>query len=131
MIFLYVIACLLLCWVGWMVLKFLVGYWALRSDPVRAGQTYIKKLLYKNSVINAGLIPDEAYKAIASLAYNMADLSHTMGRQSLNGVYMSNLDFFIQQIEIVMAGRGTDLESNVTNILMKYGVRIPKDKSIN
>ncbi len=126
MILFYVIACLVLSWVGWIILKFLVGYLALRSDPIRAGQTYIKKLLQKNSVINAGLIPDEAYKKIATLAYNMADLSHEMERQNLNGVYMNNLDFFIQQIEIVMAGHGTDSESNVIDILVKYGVQIPK-----
>ncbi len=59
----------------------------------------------------------------------MADLSYEYQKQSLNAVYMNNLDIFIRQTEIVMTGYGTDLESNVTKILLKYGVQIPKAKS--
>ncbi|MCX6894690.1 MAG: hypothetical protein NTZ16_04155 [Verrucomicrobia bacterium] len=129
MILLYIVACLVICWIGWFVLQFLVGFIALRSNPVRAGQTYIKKSLQNNSIINAGLIPDEAYKKIALLAYNMADLSHTVERKRMTDVYMTNLRIFIQQIEIVMSGHSTDLESNITNILVKYGVQIPRDRS--
>ena len=126
MTIIYIIACLALGWFAWKLLNFIVGYWAIHSDPIRSGQAYIKGLLQRNSVINAGLIPDEAYKDIASLAYGMADLSYEYQKTSLKAVYMNNLDIFIQQIEIVMTGRGTDLESNVTKILVKYGVQIPK-----
>ncbi|MEJ0088962.1 MAG: hypothetical protein WDM80_04305 [Limisphaerales bacterium] len=66
---------------------------------------------------------------MASLAFGMADLSYEYQKQSLNAVYMNNLDIFIRQTEIVMTGYGTDLESNVTKILLKYGVQIPKAKS--
>ena len=122
----YIIACLALVWFAWKFLNFIVGYWAIHSNPIRSGQAYIKGLLQRNSVINAGLIPDEAYKDIASLAYGMADLSYEYQKTSLKAAYMNNLDIFIQQIEIVMTGQGTDLESNVLKILVKYGVQIPK-----
>ena len=82
----YIIACLALVWFAWKFLNFIVGYWAIHSNPIRSGQAYIKGLLQRNSVINAGLIPDEAYKDIASLAYGMADLSYGNLRQLLFGV---------------------------------------------
>ena len=126
MTIIYIIACLALGWFAWKLLNFIVGYWAIHSNPIRSGQAYIKGLLQRNSVINAGLIPDEAYKDIASLAYGMADLSYEYQKTSLKAVYMNNLDIFIQQIEIVMTGQGTDFESNVAKILVKYGVQIPK-----
>jgi hypothetical protein len=122
----YVIAFIVVCVIGWFALKPLVGYSALRRDPIAAGQNYIKQSLRKGSSINAGLISDEAYKQLARLAFQIAELSHTVERQTLFGAYMSYLDLYVQQVQIIMSGRGTDLESPVADILTKYGVPIPK-----
>jgi hypothetical protein len=112
--------------IGWHVLKWLIGFIALRRNPVKAGQVYIKASLRKNSSINVGLIPDEAYKQVALHAYELADFSHEALRQHLTSAYMSNLDLYVQQIHIIMTGHGTDLDNDIAEILNKYGVRIPK-----
>src|SRR5882724_4973567 len=122
----YFVAVIVVCVIGWFALKPLVGYAALRHDPVGAGQTYVKQSLRKGSSINAGLISDEAYKQLARRAFQIAELSHTVEHQTLFDAYMSYLDLYVQQVHIIMSGHGTDLESPVADILTKYGVPIPK-----
>jgi hypothetical protein len=122
----YFVALIVVCVIGWFILKPLVGFLALRRDPISAGQLYLKRSLCKSSSINAGLISDEAYRQLALKAFQFAELSHTVQHQSLFGCYMSCLDFYIQQIHIVMAGQATDLDDPVGEILIKYGVPIPK-----
>lgn len=122
----YFIALIVICVVGWFILKPLAGYLALRRDPISAGRTYIKRSLCRSSPINTGLISDEAYKQLANQAFQIAELSHTVERQSLFGCYMSYLDLYIQQIQIIMTGHATDSESPVVEILSKNRVPIPK-----
>jgi hypothetical protein len=121
----YVFALIAICVIGWFLLKPLVGIMALRRNPIAAGQNYIKQSLRKQSSINAGLISDEAYKQLARLAFQIAELSHTVERQTLFGCYIGYLDLYVQQVEIIMSGHGTDLEDPVFKILHKHGVPIP------
>lgn len=121
-----IITIIVVCVVGFFILKPLVGYLALRRDPISAGQTYLKRSFCKISPGNAGLISDEAYKQLASKAFQFAELSHTVERQSLFGCYMSCLDFYVQQIQFIMTGEETDLEGPVGEVLKKHGVPIPK-----
>jgi hypothetical protein len=122
----YFIELIVVCVIGWFVLKPLVGFLALRRDPISAGQLYLKRSLCKSSSVNAGLISDEAYKQLARHAFQFAELSHTVQHQTLFGCYMSCLDFYIQEIDVVMSGQRTDLEGPVAETLVKYGVPIPK-----
>ena len=126
----YVVASVFVCAILWFALKPVVGYLALRRDPIAAGQNYIKRLLHRVSSVNAGLICDEAYKHLARQGFQIAELAHTVEHQTLFGAYMSYLDLYIQQIQIVMSGNATDLESPVVDILMKYGVPIPKNVTL-
>ena len=122
----YFAALIVVCVVGWFVLKPAVGYFALRLAPISAGQTYIKRMVCKSSPEIAGLISDEAYGQLARKAYQFAEMNHTVQHQSLFGCYMSCLDFYIQEIDVVMSGQRTDLDGPVAETLVKYGVPIPK-----
>ena len=121
-----IITIIVVCTVGFFIFKPLVGYLALRRDPISAGQTYLKRSFCKISPGNAGLISDEAYKQLASKAFQFAELSHTVEHQSLFGCYMSCLDFYVQQIDAVMTGQDADLDGPVAEVLKTNGVPIPK-----
>jgi hypothetical protein len=121
-----IIITVVVCLVGFFILKPLVGYFALRRDPISAGQSYLKHSFSKISPSNAGLISDEAYKQLANKAFQYAEFCHKVERQSLFGCYMSQLDFYVQQIEYIMTGEETDLDGPVGEVLKKHGVPIPK-----
>jgi hypothetical protein len=122
----YFITLFVVCVIGWFVLKPLVGFLALRRDPIAAGRLYLKRSLSKSSSINAGLISDEAYTQLAHRAFQFAELSHSVKHETLFGCYMSCLDFYIEEIHVIMAGHATDLDSPVGQTFIKYGVPIPK-----
>jgi len=117
------------CVVGFFVLKPIVGYFALRHDPISAGQSYLKRSFLKISPDHAELISDAAYKQLASKAFQFAELSHTVERQSLFGCYMSCLDFYIQELQMIMTGADADTDGPVADVLKKNGVPIPKSDS--
>jgi hypothetical protein len=112
--------------VGFFILKPLVGYMALRRNPISAGQAYLKRLVCDISPSNAVLIPDDAYKQLAGKAFQFAELSHTAERQSLIGCYMSSLDFYAKQIQFIMTGEETDWEGPVAEVLKLHGVQYQK-----
>jgi hypothetical protein len=122
----YFIILFVVCIISWFILKPLVGYLALRRDPISAGRLYLKRSLRKHSSINAGLISDEAYTQLARKAFQFAEFSHTVQHQTLFGCYMSCLDLYIQEIQLVMTGQATDLDGPVGQTLIKYGVPIQK-----
>jgi len=122
----YFITLFVVCVIGWFVLKPLVGFLALRRDPIAAGRLYLKRSLSKSSSINAGLISDEAYTQLARRAFQFAELSHSVQHETLFGCYMSCLDFYIEEIHVIMTGQATDLDSPVGQTFIKYGVPIPK-----
>ena len=124
--FMGTIVTIVVCVIGFFILKPMLGYLALRRDPISAGQAYLKRSLCKHSSVTEGLISDKAFEQLARKAFQFAELSHTVERQSLFGCYMSCLDFYIQEIHYIMAGQATDLESPVAEVLSKNGVPIPK-----
>ena len=121
-----IIVTIVVCVVGFFIMKPLVGFLALRRDPISAGQTYLKRSFLKVSPAKAALISDEAYKQLAKKAFQFAEFSHAAENQSLFGCYMSQLDFYVLQIELILKGEETDLDGPVGEVLKKYGGPIPK-----
>ena len=124
-----IIITVVVCVVGFLIMKPLVGYLALRRDPISAGQSYLKSSFLKISPDKAKLISDEAYKQLARKAFEFAEFSQIAERKSLFGCYMSQLDFYVLQIELILTGEETDLDGPVGEVLKKYGVPIPKTTS--